>query len=362
MKHTSSFKPSLPKITSSAVRKPIIDPDEESIDKTFESITKQSISGIISSDFDCNTFIVNESVNTSLSLGMSLNTTIELEVPQEGVENILLPIKEVHKLGHISSNPKGDCGEEVSQRVLNTMPSSCRMDRSALSLENNSNKKSSFPSFKTSQGVSRTAGLVQSKSSGTVRKIPEQVNKLSYEFNQAYILSGSNSKLITYDTLCIIFLLSLGSILKELGMIKTGLDNEQREMNILWKMLRGEKRGVSYDKLRQTMLHILEVGSTHNNPATQDAKELTKSFKTFYLNRNNAQKCSFGRTSSVKAVKVDNTKPKNLKTFERTKAKQVLKSLNFNTKSSRNKQSKSLNRTQKMNDSHYSNRPAKANK
>ena len=208
MNHISSFKPLLPKVTSSAVRKPIIDPDEESIDKTFESITKQSISGLISSDFDCNTFIVNESVNTSLSFGILLNTTIELEVLQERADNVFLPIREVHKLTHIHSNVKGNSNEEINQKVLNTMPSSCRMDKSILSLETNSNKKSSFPSLKSNQGISRTCGLTQSKSSGTLRKIPitdkPQANKLSCEFDQAYMSCSNTNKLITYDTLCII--------------------------------------------------------------------------------------------------------------------------------------------------------------
>jgi len=152
-------------------------------------------------------------------------------------------------------------------------------------------------------------------------------------------------------------------------MIKTGSSNEQREVNRLWEMLKGEKRGgVSHDDLRQTMLRILEVGSNYSTPITHDAKELTKSFKSFYLNRNNAQKCSFDRSSSLKAAKVDTTKPKEFQTFERTKAKRALKSLNLNTKFSGNNQSKSLNRAQvknsmqKMNDSQYSNRLAKTNK
>lgn len=390
-----AFKPSLPKITSSAVRKPIVDPDAESIDRTFESASRESVSGAISSDFDCNTFIVNESVNTSLSLGMS---AIELEIPQEKVEHISLPLKEVHKLVHIPSNLKGNSNKEASQRSPNsqlTMPSSCRMDRTTFSLETNSSKKSSLPSLKA--GLSRTSGLAQSKSSGTLRKpqvntepmMSERsrnglVDKISCGFEQAYVSSGSKSKLIKYDALCNGFSHLLGRILKELGVLKHSKDRE--EVDRLWKALGGERRGgVLYDSLRRAMLSILGVAPDSGEQlgskgaggyagdvfAVPDARELAKSFKAFYLNRNDSQMSSFGRPSSVKMPRSNNTRTqagastKTVQVLERPKAKQVLKSFNFNAQFSRNKQSKSLTRTQvknsthRMNDSHCSNRQLK---
>eukprot|EP00826_Nyctotherus_ovalis_P020207 TRINITY_DN16329_c0_g2_i1.p1 TRINITY_DN16329_c0_g2~~TRINITY_DN16329_c0_g2_i1.p1 ORF type:complete len:187 (-),score=24.57 TRINITY_DN16329_c0_g2_i1:505-1020(-) len=154
----------------------------------------------------------------------------------------------------------------------------------------------------------------------------------------------------------------------------------------LWRVLGGERRGgVLYDSLRRVMLCILgvasdcgeqlglnNVGDVGDIFAVSDAREIAKSFKAFYLNRNDSRTKFLGRPHSVKMARSNNTRTqaiastKTVQVLEKPKAKQVLKSFNFNTQISRNKQSKSLTRTQiknstqRMNESHCSNKQPKA--